>query len=1032
MRLARSSIALLAVVWLLFAAPAPALAESAAARAGHSAVWWDPARSGEGWVLEVLPSGDAVLYWFTYDEAGGQRWLGGVGRPQDGALEFPDLYVSRGGRFGPAFDPDEVVLERVGSAWIRFDDCEHGRFEYAVFGQSGSLAMSRFSSALGLACDGPVPAPVPLHAGQTGSWYQPLRSGEGLNVQWLDRDRAVVVWYTYDHSGAQMWLVGSGQREDARLRVPVYLTRGGRFGADFDPAEVEQRFFGELVIELDCSAGELSWASSLAEFPDGTLALQPLTRLAELPCPFASPALSDLAEGGWDHRFSLAGVGGRDGFAPRVHDLLALDDDGLLAAGYFRWLGPQRMPPVMRRRDGQWQPAWSGQLGGAGMVTALARSDSGRFALATDLEIRVGDEDELSPIASIDGLVRRLLWRGDMLWAAGWFALDNGLQHLVRWDGATWRAAPGGAVDGPVYALEVDGDALWVGGDFTQVGGIAARSLARLALDGWSALDLPARVLAIEPAADGLYVGGSFSYAGTDSGGIVRRGANGWEPVGRGFSLGGWPGVVHDLEFHAGRLHAFGCFSQSGEGATARPLAGIARLEDDGWQPLGQSRAGLGSVWFSPGLCGFEPAPWVPWYVGAHRLRSTGAALYLGGDAPGAGGVVSQGLIAWQDGDWIAQGEAGLGLSGGAALLAVEPEGRVLAFGAAAAGGEAGRSGLFRFDGGRWAPLGPALPPETGPCRGLQVDPQGRIHLACSHQPRLPSGDDDPTLWRARLLRLEADGWRELSPGHGLAPPTALAQDHAGRLYLAGGLIYGTQESGYVARLEGESLVVIEDRFDSLVTSLALAPAGTYEDLVVSGTFTRIGAGSFRRIAQRRDGQWRALGAGLAVPAGALLHEGGQILAAANADAGEGRMVLGRWRDGAWSELARPEHGFPVTPADAPPTLHALARAGGRLYLAGEVSGEDAGSHVLVYEDGRFHVLGGGLHALGGARSVLSTGDALWFGGDIAEAGAGEGLRSSVGIARFGWDRHSRGAAGAAAVGMPLPAAKAGSDAADP
>ncbi|HET6545177.1 MAG TPA: hypothetical protein VFG55_00345, partial [Rhodanobacteraceae bacterium] len=53
--------------------------QTAAIGSGHSAMWYDPARSGEGWVLEVLADDFVLLDWYTYDEQGGQRWLQGIG-----------------------------------------------------------------------------------------------------------------------------------------------------------------------------------------------------------------------------------------------------------------------------------------------------------------------------------------------------------------------------------------------------------------------------------------------------------------------------------------------------------------------------------------------------------------------------------------------------------------------------------------------------------------------------------------------------------------------------------------------------------------------------------------------------------------------------------------------------------------------------------------------------------------------------------------------------------------------------------------
>jgi hypothetical protein len=1003
----RSGVHAVLVVAAVLAAllSAPVRSATDAIQPGHSSVWSDPARSGEGWVLEVLAGGKAALYWFTYDEEGGQRWLGGVGQVTGAELVFPELLVSRGGRFGNAFDPEAVVLEPVGNARIVFQDCQQGVFEYSAYGQSGSLPMRRFSRTLGLPCDAPLRAPIAAHAGQSGSWYDPARSGEGFSLHWLNRDHAAVVWYTYDNDGGQQWMVGGGQRVGSRLVVSLFVTSGARFGAAFDPADVVERPWGVMELELDCREGHQSWTSEQAAYPDGSLAVRRLTRPLGLDCPFASPALSDLTDAGWDARFSTAGVAGGDGLAPTVYELLQANDGDLLAAGYFRWQGARRVPPVIRLRDDAWLPAWQGQLGDALMATALAQSADGRYAVATDRELRLGDAESLAAIGRFDGLVRRLEWRGDELWVAGWFELEDGPSNLARWTGEAWLEPPGGAANGPVYVLQADGDGLLVGGDFGSVGGITAQSLARFDGQQWSALDIAGRVHAAQRIEGELYIGGSFAFEGTASGGVARRSGDGWMPVGQGFSLGPVWGVVHDLALHQGQLHAFGCFTQSGEGAMARPLAGIARWDGAGWQPLGPIGSSLASVWFSFGLCGFEGAPWVPWYVSAQRLRSVGDVLYLAGDAPGAGDVASQGLIAWQEGGWRAQGPHGLGLSGEARLLASGPDGRLHVFGPAVAGGARGASGLFRLDQDRWTPLGPALPPDTAECRGLQVDADGRIHLACAHHPRLPSGDDHPALWRARLLRLDPDGWRELAAGHALPPPTAMAMDASGRLYITGGLIHDDQQRGYLARWDGEALDVIEDGFDSLVLSLALAPSAQGEDIVVSGHFGRIGSTPYRRIARYRGSGWEALGEGLAVAAGALLHEGGRILAAASSDAAVdgSRLVLGQWQEGVWTELATPQKGFPDT-GETPPTITAMARAGERLFLTGNLLSRSGGRHALVFEAERFSPLAGGIHGIGGAVSLLVAADAVWFGGAIAEAGEGDGWRSSVGIARLVWD----------------------------
>lgn len=57
------------LVALLFCSRAAAF-EISHAQTAH---WYNPDRSGEGLVLEILSADSAVVYWFTYDEAGNQR-----------------------------------------------------------------------------------------------------------------------------------------------------------------------------------------------------------------------------------------------------------------------------------------------------------------------------------------------------------------------------------------------------------------------------------------------------------------------------------------------------------------------------------------------------------------------------------------------------------------------------------------------------------------------------------------------------------------------------------------------------------------------------------------------------------------------------------------------------------------------------------------------------------------------------------------------------------------------------------------------
>lgn len=288
---------------LFFASVLPAQA-SVDIRSGHAGHWYAPARDGEGWVLELRDAGDAWLYWFTYDADGGQRWLtahGQIVADGDGGerIDFSQLVVTRGARFGDGFDPDDVVHEAVGSASLRFDDCDSGEFSYNAFDQTQSIPVQRLAGVMGTRCETPhgvTGREVAGHAGQSGSWYDPTHAGEGFALHWAAPSQAIVTWYSYDAEGNQYWMLGVGQLDDeGRIHFPdVHATRGARFGSAFDPDDVERFEWGTLTFELACEGGSADYQSVLPAFGSGRFDLGRLTRLDEVACPWARPALADL------------------------------------------------------------------------------------------------------------------------------------------------------------------------------------------------------------------------------------------------------------------------------------------------------------------------------------------------------------------------------------------------------------------------------------------------------------------------------------------------------------------------------------------------------------------------------------------------------------------------------------------------------------------------------------------------------------------------------------------------------------------
>lgn len=295
-----------AVVWcvaLLCAYVPSAPTYAAEIRSGHSGHWYDPNRSGEGWVLEVLDGQRAGLYWYTYDEQGRQRWMIALGSIEEDAggeyLDFPSLLVTRGGRFGPGFDPAQVQREHVGSAQLRFDNCDRGEFAFEAFGQSMRIPVSRIAHVMGTTCESRNGVPwreTTEAAWQSGSWYDPAHSGEGYTLHWMNPTTPLLTWYSYDTEGQQYWMVAVGQLgESGRLKFPeLQATRGARFGQAFQAADVERFAWGELSIELGCGSAQLDYSSILPGFGDGRLQLRQLTQLLGEVCSYRAPKLTDL------------------------------------------------------------------------------------------------------------------------------------------------------------------------------------------------------------------------------------------------------------------------------------------------------------------------------------------------------------------------------------------------------------------------------------------------------------------------------------------------------------------------------------------------------------------------------------------------------------------------------------------------------------------------------------------------------------------------------------------------------------------
>ena len=89
----------------------------------RNGTYFDPSRDGEGVQLAVQADGLSwVMTFYTYLD-GEQAWMIGSGSRLGNKISFGDMAVTRGGDYGPNFDPDDIELINVGTIELEFINC---------------------------------------------------------------------------------------------------------------------------------------------------------------------------------------------------------------------------------------------------------------------------------------------------------------------------------------------------------------------------------------------------------------------------------------------------------------------------------------------------------------------------------------------------------------------------------------------------------------------------------------------------------------------------------------------------------------------------------------------------------------------------------------------------------------------------------------------------------------------------------------------------------------------------------------------
>ena len=95
----------------------------------HSGSWYDPTKSGHGFSLEIFSNTRAIMFWYTYDNAGEPLYLYADGVISGDSITFTGYYFA-GMPFG-TFDPAANVRQTWGTMSMTFLDCDTATFTYA-------------------------------------------------------------------------------------------------------------------------------------------------------------------------------------------------------------------------------------------------------------------------------------------------------------------------------------------------------------------------------------------------------------------------------------------------------------------------------------------------------------------------------------------------------------------------------------------------------------------------------------------------------------------------------------------------------------------------------------------------------------------------------------------------------------------------------------------------------------------------------------------------------------------------------------
>ncbi len=149
----------------------------------YTGAWFDPAQSGHGLFVEILPDNKIQAAWFTFNPAGTeQAWFLGVGTYSGNTATISAVAQPTGGRWIPNFDPKAVVNNVWGSLTLTFTDRDHGKVDFSStqgYG-TGTMILTRLTNPI--TARGPWALTGPLNIPRFGHTMTLLPNGKVLTA----------------------------------------------------------------------------------------------------------------------------------------------------------------------------------------------------------------------------------------------------------------------------------------------------------------------------------------------------------------------------------------------------------------------------------------------------------------------------------------------------------------------------------------------------------------------------------------------------------------------------------------------------------------------------------------------------------------------------------------------------------------------------------------------------------------------------------------------------------------------------------